>query len=254
MTELKFTVSTEDPEALLKLAEICKSIADTVAYGCSPILPDTIVQTGAIPPTTIDPELSIVPKVPGLTEQLAPVEILGNTQQLGTTEQTPFSKLIQEQMPPATQEQMPPVTQEQVPPVTQEQVPPVTQELDSKNRPWDERIHSATKSKLKKTGEWKLKRGVDPALVTQILNAAPVSTQEPAQTQTPAPDNPFTILMTNLTKWLGEGTMNMLHVNDVLKRFNVPSVEYLQTCNDPDLISTVSFKLVEQWNLLNPPA
>lgn len=40
-------------------------------------------------------------------------------------------------------------------------------ELDSKGLPWDERIHAGTKSKLK-SGEWKAKKQVDPALVASV--------------------------------------------------------------------------------------
>lgn len=40
-------------------------------------------------------------------------------------------------------------------------------ELDSKGLPWDDRIHAGTKSKIAK-GEWKAKRGVEPALVAQV--------------------------------------------------------------------------------------
>lgn len=51
-------------------------------------------------------------------------------------------------------------------------------ELDSSGLPWDERIHSAGKSKIG-NGTWKLKRGVDKALVEQVqaehMQAAPVN-------------------------------------------------------------------------------
>lgn len=40
-------------------------------------------------------------------------------------------------------------------------------ELDSKGLPWDERIHAGTKTKIK-SGEWKAKKGVDDALVSQV--------------------------------------------------------------------------------------
>ena len=40
-------------------------------------------------------------------------------------------------------------------------------ELDKTGLPWDERIHASTKSKLK-SGEWKEKRGVDPALIASV--------------------------------------------------------------------------------------
>ena len=41
-------------------------------------------------------------------------------------------------------------------------------EVDSAGLPWDGRIHASSKQFLVKTGEWKLKRGVDPALVEQV--------------------------------------------------------------------------------------
>lgn len=44
---------------------------------------------------------------------------------------------------------------------------PVGAELDSEGNPWDTRIHSAGKSKLQ-NGTWKLKKGVDKALVEQV--------------------------------------------------------------------------------------
>lgn len=41
-------------------------------------------------------------------------------------------------------------------------------ELDSLGLPWDERINTESKLKLKKEGSWKLKRGVDKALVEKV--------------------------------------------------------------------------------------
>ena len=40
-------------------------------------------------------------------------------------------------------------------------------ELNKNGLPWDERIHAGTKTKLK-SGEWKAKKQVDPALVAQV--------------------------------------------------------------------------------------
>lgn len=41
-------------------------------------------------------------------------------------------------------------------------------ELDAAGLPWDHRIHSSSKAKLAKTGEWKVARGMDPATVTAV--------------------------------------------------------------------------------------
>lgn len=54
-------------------------------------------------------------------------------------------------------------------------------ELDSKGLPWDERIHAGTKSKLK-SGEWKAKKQVHPALVASVeaeLRARAAATPAP---------------------------------------------------------------------------
>lgn len=78
-------------------------------------------------------------------------------------------------------------------------------ELDSDGFPWDHRIHSSTKSKLK-DGTWKLLRGVDQGVVDSIraefrqnMSAAitvaptvatPAAALPPAPAVDPAPDQP----------------------------------------------------------------
>lgn len=66
---------------------------------------------------------------------------------------------------------------------------PAGAELDSAGSPWDARIHSSGKSKLQ-DGTWKLKKGVDAALVQQVtaqnkaILASPLpGNQPPAATQ-----------------------------------------------------------------------
>tara|TARA_R110000737_G_scaffold159837_1_gene187591 strand:- start:806 stop:1603 length:798 start_codon:yes stop_codon:yes gene_type:complete len=78
---------------------------------------------------------------------------------------------------------------------------PAGVEVDSDGLPWDHRIHAlgagGTHNKLKKTQQWKKKRGVDAALVAEVeaeLRAAmsagpanPVVTEQPAPAPAPAP-------------------------------------------------------------------
>jgi hypothetical protein len=65
-------------------------------------------------------------------------------------------------------------------------------ELDVRGLPWDARIHSRGKSKLA-NGQWKLARGIDPNLVTQVENelravmAVPTPTAAPATPAVPVP-------------------------------------------------------------------
>ena len=78
--------------------------------------------------------------------------------------------------------------------------PTVSTEVDAAGYPWDERIHSSSRAKTTK-GVWKLRRGVDKAIVKQVQaelmggNQEPAPQQEMAQPQFPpmqqAPANPF---------------------------------------------------------------
>lgn len=56
-----------------------------------------------------------------------------------------------------------------------------TSQLDSEGIKWDERIHSETKSQ-NKDGTWRLRRGVDKALVDQVI-----ATQQQQEDDTPPP-------------------------------------------------------------------
>lgn len=65
-------------------------------------------------------------------------------------------------------------------------------DLDTKGLPWDDRIHASTKSKIA-DGSWKMKRGVEDVLVTQVEAelrarvAQPASAPAPAVAAAPAP-------------------------------------------------------------------
>lgn len=68
--------------------------------------------------------------------------------------------------------------------------PPVEElsKLDGEGLPWDGRIHTTAKSRVKKDDTWKLKRGTDPTLVATVkaeLKQAMAATGEPAAAPTP---------------------------------------------------------------------
>jgi len=67
-------------------------------------------------------------------------------------------------------------------------------DLDSENLPWDKRIHTAAKTQTKQ-GTWKLKRGVDPALVQQV-KAELLQSQAPAAPIPAAPISATTPVVT----------------------------------------------------------
>lgn len=60
--------------------------------------------------------------------------------------------------------------------------PPAGVDLDSNDLPWDNRIHSAGKTKLVKDQTWKKKRNLDPALVLQVENELRQAMAAPAIT------------------------------------------------------------------------
>ena len=63
----------------------------------------------------------------------------------------------------------------------------IPDDLDSAGYPWDERIHASSKTK-NKNGSWKLKRGADKALVTQVRaehTASPAPTPPVSSAPTP---------------------------------------------------------------------
>jgi len=74
------------------------------------------------------------------------------------------------------------------PPPADDDTPDDGAELDSAGRRWDARIHSTARTKVKNTGEWKLLRGVDKALVAAVfaeqVGAAPTAPPNPTPTPT----------------------------------------------------------------------
>lgn len=113
-----------------------------------------------------------------------------------TTE--PDAKAVFASKPPAaepTAETTAPPESEPETPADTTQAPANSVDLDADGLPWDERIHSASKTKLKKTEQWKKKRGVDDATVEAVeaelraVMAIPAGTPA-AETPTSAPPPP----------------------------------------------------------------
>ena len=71
-----------------------------------------------------------------------------------------------------------------------------TVDVDASGLPWDARIHSSSRSFLAKSGNWKLRRGIDPALVERVeadlksAMGAPAAAAEVSQGGPVAPPPP----------------------------------------------------------------
>lgn len=142
-----------------------------------------------------------------------------------------------------------------------------TTDLDSAGIPWDVRIHAGSKARMKADNTWKLKPGVDKALVEQVkaellgvqavpvppappvtlADAAAVSTVPQAPPPPPAPVSNcpanFAELIKEVTTRITAGTMTADQVNAACVTVG------LQMCNQlaarPDLIQAV-------WSVLCP--
>ena len=146
-------------------------------------------------------------------------------------------------------------------------------DLDSDGLPWDARIHALSAggvhSKLKKTNQWKKKRGIDPALVETVeaelkaaMSASPAApiTEAPATTETPAapagpetpagpagPEAPTTVdagTITTLPQLMGAITAGGIDQATVLAAVNTQGLQSVALLGArPDLIPAVALEL-----------
>jgi len=129
-------------------------------------------------------------------------------------------------------------------------------ELDSDGLPWDARIHTGSKLKLKKSEQWKKIRNVSPELVATVeaelraaLAASPESPITPTEEPAAAPPPPtesgidpatvtnFPLLMTAITS---EG-IDDVAVLAAVNKVGLTALPLLPT--RPDLIPTVAAEL-----------
>ena len=132
-------------------------------------------------------------------------------------------------------------------------------DLDAEGLPWDGRIHGANRKKLVKGGTWKLKRGVDQALVDQIKAElrATMAAPGPAETLATVEPNPqeifgavppppviteeeedaimtFPELVQVVTDRTSKGTLTPEALDEILARHKMPTLPSL--ASRPDLI------------------
>ena len=121
--------------------------------------------------------------------------------------------------------------------------PPVTPsvELDSDGYPWDRRIHSGAKTKVK-DGTWKKLRNLDPGLIEDVQAELEQSRAAPALLSS-ADAKPMTFpeIMTVLSDAIAKGLIVRDQVNEIIVPFGLPSFAMLST--RPDLIPSVYGRL-----------
>lgn len=118
----------------------------------------------------------------------------------------------------------------------QEEVTPEPDiEVDSAGKPWDERIHSSSKAKVK-NGTWKLKRGVDPSLVNSIEDKAP--TAPPAPPAQDVKPMAFIDLVIAITKGMGDGSIDPAAANSYIKGLGLNSLN--DVVERPELIPVIA--------------
>lgn len=140
-------------------------------------------------------------------------------------------------------------------------------ELDGLKLPWDERINTDAKTKLKSDDSWKLKRGVAPELVEQVrgeLKAAMghgITTDEAATletsatTETVVPPVPpaettgvttFPGLVKYITGKCNAGVVQPQQIENVLAKYEIASLPLVAA--RPDLVPAIYADLVELWS------
>ena len=153
--------------------------------------------------------------------------------------------------------QSPGVTAEIEPAPVPAEIEPAPAELDNRDLPWDERIHSAGKT-LNANGTWRQKRGVDADLVAAVEQEwidtkpdTPPAPPPPANDTPPAPPPPaplseqvtddnnatFADLMLLVSKLKADGNLSQDQFVSLYVPHGLASFAALST--RPDLIPTV---------------
>lgn len=177
---------------------------------------------------TLDPKPSDVPSI-------AAADVFKIAQADTNVSEVPQAPVESSPVPPSAP--TPPV----VP--TVEAAPASSVELDKRGLPWDARIHSGAKSKLA-NGNWKLARGVDPVLVTQVEAELYRSRSAPAPAAAPVPPAPtedapadFTTLVMRLSEWQAAGRITKEQIAAAVNEHGIASLPLLAT--RPDLVPQV---------------
>lgn len=145
--------------------------------------------------------------------------------------------------------------------------PPAAVELDTEGLPWDERIHSSTKSKYAKSnaqtgtvmGGWKRKRGVQPLTVDNVkaelrliypappmAPVAPVAPPTAPVTPPVSPDgNLYLPLMQKCTERINANELTLEAIVAVCNKHGVNTVPELAARSD--LIPTVEAEIEAIW-------
>lgn len=112
-----------------------------------------------------------------------------------------------------------------------------TAELDSAGRPWDARIHTKVKTKTV-NGQWKLLRGVKPALVKQVQAEQDKSKPTQKNVVPPPPaQTTFPMVMERITNAIRAGHLAHSDIVKIVNDLGVASIPMIQS--RPDLFDLV---------------
>lgn len=195
------------------------------------------IDPSVIPPAELaqhEAEVALAPK-PSDVPSIAAADVFKIAQAGTNVSEVPQAPAESSPVPPSAP--TPPVAP------TVEAAPASSVELDKRGLPWDARIHSGAKSKLA-NGNWKLARGVDPVLVTQVEAELYRSRSAPAPAATPVPPAPmedapadFTTLVMRLSEWQAAGRITKEQIAAAVNEHGIASLPLLAT--RPDLVPQV---------------
>lgn len=161
------------------------------------------------------------------------LEIIGSPKSVRSFADVVASQTAQEGTQGATSEEpvvIPPAPMPDTPVLTAVPSAPSPVDLDKNGIPWDERIHSSSRAKIA-DGSWKLKRGVDANLATEVKaelgGLTPVATPPvPVPVAPAAPDGKaaFVALVTKASRAIAEKKITPEQMAAICATVGIPNV------------------------------
>ena len=119
--------------------------------------------------------------------------------------------------------------------------PPPNVDVDNAGLPWDARIHSGGKTKVKKTQLWTKRRNVDPAVVEQVETELKVVMTIPAPPPQESNGLSYADILAKVTATLNDNTITMEQVNNAISKHGLTNITNLEA--RPDLIPVIDNEL-----------
>lgn len=210
--------------------------AGTVVTKEAPTFPENIEPTPVVQPLTTGE--GVAPLTVGTSTVAAPNPFAANPV-VDPTAATNAMAIVEEPLLKNEPDNFPATAPDNVPP------PAVTPavELDGEGLPWDPRIHTPARTKVKSTDGWKKKRGVDKELVVTVeAKLRTAMAGAPVTPVVPTPAAPAELTLVGLMQKITGAGMDHVAVQAALTKHGAPPLQVLGKTR-PDLIQVIHDEL-----------